>query len=58
MGGNTLMATYKVPPPPPAFKSTMKLVDIIISNTGEANMSLLPAATTPVMCQTARIRIS
>jgi hypothetical protein len=53
--------------PPSAFKSTMKMVDIIISNTGEAKIVLtvplpryvlLPAATTPVTCQTARIRIS
>ncbi len=53
--------------PPSAFKSTMKLVENILMHTGEAklvltvplprySMSLLPAAPTPAMCQTARIR--
>jgi hypothetical protein len=34
------MAIYSLPPPPSAFKNTIKLVDIIISNTGEAKIVL------------------
>jgi hypothetical protein len=40
MGGTTCMVIYSSPPPPSAFKSTMKLVETILTYTGEAKIVL------------------